>query len=130
GQKRLLHTDGLLLLFEIPDESHDPRILYVDPPLEGGGGDVAAAGVVEVDDDAEVVDVDLEVTPQVVNLRGEEFVRVGGAVLGVDDDQRAGLAGLLPLTASAVVGGGVHAEAEAGRAVDEDDVIVGLERHE
>ena len=59
---------------------------------------------------------------------GEQVVGVGGAVFGLDDDEGARVAGVFAVAAAAVVGGGVHAQAEAGRAVDEDDVVVGLER--
>ncbi|MFF3313595.1 hypothetical protein [Streptomyces sp. NPDC002952] len=38
-----------------------------------------------------VIDVDLEVVAQVVNLRGEQFVGVGGAVLGLYDGEGSGL---------------------------------------
>lgn len=81
-----------------------------------------------VDDDAEVVEFEVHVVAEVLDLGGEESVGVGGAVLGLDDDEDAGVARGLAPAAAAVVGGGVHAEAEAGRAVDDDGVVVGLDR--
>lgn len=80
-----------------------------------------------VDDDAEVVEFEVHVVAEVLDLGGEESVGVGGAVFGLDDDEDAGVARGLALAAAAVVGGGVHAEAEAGRAVDDDGVIVGFD---
>lgn len=122
-----LGADGFLLLLEVADDTDDAGILYVHPGLEGGGSDVSAASVVVIDDETEVVDVEGEVASHVLDLRGEQAVGVGTAVLGLDDDEDAGVTGFFVVAAAPVVGGGVHAEAEAGRAVDEDDVVVVLD---
>src|SRR5262245_26499471 len=56
--QRLLVSHGFTLVFEPADDADDPRLFERLPRFEGGGDDVAIACVVEVDDEAEVVDFD------------------------------------------------------------------------
>lgn len=64
-EQRPLHPYRFLLFLEVADQTDNPWVLYVHPRFQGGGGDVAAPGVVVVDDDAEVVDLEGEIVAEV-----------------------------------------------------------------
>lgn len=115
---------GFALFLEVGYDREDARLAQLPPVGQAGGGDVAAAGVVQVDDQAEVIDREAEVVAEVVDLPGQHRERLGGGVLGLDGDQDAGGALGLAVAAVAVVDGGVHAHAQAGRAVNHDEVVL------